>query len=305
MSTTINHKKAREFGSLEILAKQAVEGFITGLHKSPYHGFSVEFAEHRLYNKGESTKHIDWKLYGRTEKLFVKRYEEETNLRCQIVIDTSSSMYFPNNEYNKIEFSIDTAAALIYLLRTQRDAVGLSLFDEQIALHTPCKSSITHQRFLFSELEKKWHNYNKNSTTTTNIVDALHQVAEQTHKRSLIVILSDVLETNQNNEELFSALQHLKHRNHEVIIFHTIDKSKELDLNYSNSPYTFVDMETGEEIKLNPFQIKQAYQNQFEKNQKEIKLKCGQYHLDYVLADINSGFNNVLLQYLIKRKKMN
>ncbi len=305
MSSVINHKKAREFGSLEVLAKQAVEGFITGLHKSPYHGFSVEFAEHRLYNKGESTKHIDWKLYGRTERLFVKRYEEETNLRCQIVIDTSSSMYFPANDYNKIEFSIDTAAALIYLLRTQRDAVGLSLFDEQTSLHTPCKSSMTHQRFLFSELEKKWHNYNKNTLTTTNIVDALHQVAEQTHKRSLIVIFSDIMDSANDNDELYSALQHLKHRNHEVIIFHTIDKTKEIDLNYGNSPYTFVDMETGEEVKLNPYQIKHLYQKQFEEHQKAIKLKCGQYQIDYVLADINAGFHNVLLQYLIKRKKMN
>lgn len=305
MSIVVNHSKAREFGSLEILAKQAVEGFITGLHKSPYHGFSVEFAEHRLYNKGESTKHIDWKLYGRTEKLFVKRYEEETNLRCQVVIDTSSSMYFPVDKYNKIEFSIDSAAALVYLLRSQRDAVGLSLFDEQTSLHTPCKSSMTHHRFLFSELEKKWHNYNKNTTKSTNIVSALHQVAEQTHKRSLIVVFSDIMDSRNNNEELFSALQHLKHRNHEVIIFHTIDKAKELDLDYSNSPYTFVDMETGEEVKLNPYQVKDAYQKQFEGDQKQLKLKCGQYHIDYVLADINAGFNTVLLQYLMKRKKMN
>lgn len=305
MSTVINHKKAREFGSLEILAKQAVEGFITGLHKSPYHGFSVEFAEHRLYNKGESTKHIDWKLYGRTEKLFVKRYEEETNLRCQIVIDTSSSMYFPADAYNKIEFSIDTAAALIYLLRTQRDAVGLSLFDEQTLLHTPCKSSITHQRFLFSELEKKWHNYNKNTIKTTNIISALHRVAEETHKRSLIVVFSDVMDTSNDSEELFSALQHLRHRNHEVIIFHTIDKKKEVNLDYGNSPHTFVDMETGEEIKLNPYQVREVYQKQFETKQKQLKIKCGQYHIDYVLADINAGFDAVLLQYLIKRKKMN
>jgi len=304
MAKAINHKKAREFGKLEILAKQAVEGFITGLHKSPYHGFSVEFAEHRAYNKGESTKHIDWKLFGRTEKLYVKRYDEETNLRCQILIDTSSSMYFPANDYNKIEFSIDVSAALIYLLRTQRDAVGLSLFDEQTFLHTPSKSSLTHQRFLFSQLEKKWHNYKKEEQKSTNIVKALHQVAEQTHKRSLIVIFSDMMDSNSDNEDLFSALQHLKYRNHEVIIFHTIDKEKELELKYSNSPYTFIDMETGEEVKLNPYQVKDFYQNRFLEKQKQIKLKCGQYKIDYVVADIKEGFDAVLLQYLIKRKKM-
>jgi hypothetical protein len=164
---------------------------------------------------------------------------------------------------------------------------------------------MTHHRFLFSELEKKWNNYNKNKIKATNVVNALHQVAEQTHKRSLIVLFSDIMDSANNNEEFFSALQHLKHRNHEVIIFHTIDKSKELDLNYDNSPYTFVDMETGEEVKLNPYQVKKAYKEQFEVNQKQMKLKCGQYHIDYVLADINTGFDAVLLQYLIKRKKMN
>ncbi len=300
----INHKKAREFGSLELLAKQAVEGFITGLHKSPYHGFSVEFAEHRIYNKGESTKHIDWKLYGRTERLFVKRYEEETNLRCQIVIDTSSSMYFPADKYNKIEFSIDASAAIIYMLRKQRDAVGLSLFDEQTHLHTPAKSSLTHQRFLFNELEKKWHNYDKNEQKTTNLTDTLHQVAELTHKRSLIVLFTDVFDTEHDSEELFSALQHLKYRKHEVIIFQTVDRDKEEMLNYDNSPYTFVDMESGESIKINPYQVKDEYQKLFEKKQQEIKLKCAQYHIDYTLVDINEGFDAVLLKYLMKRKKM-
>ena len=153
--SSINHIKAREFGSLEFLAKQVVEGFITGLHKSPFHGFSVEFSEHKLYNKGESTKNIDWKLFARTDKLYVKRYEEETNLRCQIVIDASSSMYFPSDEKNnKLSFSIDAAAALIYLMRKQRDAVGLSLFSNELMVHTKPKSSISNQRFLFTELEK-------------------------------------------------------------------------------------------------------------------------------------------------------
>ena len=144
----------QQFHNLKFISKEVVEGFITGLHRSPFHGFSVEFAEHRLYNKGESTKHIDWKLFARTDKLFVKRYEEETNLRCQLVIDTSSSMYFPVGEYTKLDFSVDAAAAIIYMMRKQRDAVGVSLFGESLQLHTPCKSSVTHQRYLFSELEK-------------------------------------------------------------------------------------------------------------------------------------------------------
>ena len=151
----IDYKKARKFGSLELLAKQVVEGFITGLHKSPYHGFSVEFAEHRLYNNGESTKHIDWKLYAKTDKLFIKKYEEETNLRCHFLIDASSSMLFPNNEpYNKLSFSIDATAALIYLMRGQRDAFGVSLFSDEMDFYAPAKSSLPHQRYIFSHLEK-------------------------------------------------------------------------------------------------------------------------------------------------------
>ncbi len=301
----INHKKAREFGGLEILAKQAVEGFITGLHKSPFHGFSVEFAEHKIYNPGESTRHIDWKLYARTEKLFVKRYEEETNLRCQMVIDTSSSMYFPADaDLNKLDFSINSAAALIYMMRKQRDAVGVSMFDEEVKLHTPCKSSMTHHRFLFSEMEKYLHQYDRSSITKTNVVDALHIIAERTHKRSLVIIFSDMMDDVSQQEELFGALQHLKHKKHEVVLFHTMDLKKEINFDFQNRPYTFIDMETGEEIKLNPNQLKAKVKEVAEARQKSLKLKCGMYQIDYVPADINDGYNHVLLQYMIKRQKM-
>lgn len=305
MQENIQHKKARKFGSLEILAKQVVEGFITGLHKSPFHGFSVEFAEHRLYNAGESTRHIDWKLYARTEKLFIKRYEEETNLRCQIILDTSSSMYYPEGaEMNKLEFSVNTAAALIYLMRKQRDAVGVSLFDEKVLFHTPCKSSMTHHRFLFTELEKHLHNYQPNERRGTNVVDALHQIAEQTHRRSLVVIFSDMMDNANNHEEVFGALKHLKHNKHEVVLFDVMDKKHEINFEFHNRPYTFVDMETGEQVKLNPNQVKDSFNELKSSQQKELKLKCGQYHIDYVEADINKGFDQVLLQYLIKRQKM-
>jgi len=305
MQNQINHQKSREFGSLEILAKQVVEGFITGLHKSPFHGFSVEFAEHRLYNTGESTRHIDWKLYARTEKLFIKRYEEETNLRCQVVIDTSSSMYYPeNSEMNKMEFSVNTAAALIYLMRRQRDAVGVSLFNEKVLLHTPCKSSTIHHQFLFTELEKHLHDYNKTKRKNTNVVDALHQIAEQVHKRSLVIIFSDMMDNANNHTEVFNALKHLKHNKHEVVLFDVTDKKHEVDFEFNNRPYTFVDMETGEQVKLNPNQVKDRFNKLKSSQQNELKLKCGQYRIDYVEADINKGFEQVLLQYLIKRQKM-
>jgi uncharacterized protein (DUF58 family) len=174
-----------KFGNLELLAKQVVEGFITGLHKSPFHGFSVEFAEHRLYNKGESTKHIDWKLFARTDKLFVKRYEEETNLRCQILIDVSSSMLFPKNdtEINKLEFSVYAVASLIELLKKQRDAVGLSFFAEDFKLETPAKTSMSHHRYLYSELEKLLDKNQQKLGEVTNIMDAIHHFAEKIHKR--------------------------------------------------------------------------------------------------------------------------
>lgn len=299
----INRPSIEPFKNLELLAKKVVEGFITGLHKSPFHGFSVEFAEHRLYNTGESTRHIDWKLFGRTDKLFVKRYEEETNLRCQIVIDVSSSMLFPiETENNKLHFSIHAAAALNELLKQQRDAVGLTLFSDKIELHYPAKGSPAQQKLIYSTLEELLNrkDHNKSSSTVT----ALHQIAEIVHKRSLVVIFSDMFESNSDNEELFSALQHLKYKKHEVVLFHVNDKSKELDFDFENRPYHFIDLETGEQIKLNPKQIKDNYIAEVQKFTNALKLKCGQYHIDFVEADINEGFNNILLTYLIKRNLM-
>lgn len=306
---TINRQAIQPFSHLELIAKQVVEGFITGLHKSPFHGFSVEFAEHRLYNKGESTKHIDWKLFGRTDKLFIKRYEEETNLRCHIIIDNSSSMYFPaadlaGDKHNKITFSVYCAAALIELLKRQRDAVGLSVFSETVDVHTPDKSSSLHHKMLFAELEKLLEPYDKENHRSTSAIQAIHQIAEIIHKRSLVIIFSDMMDSQAGSEELFSALQHLKHNKHEVILFHVNDRSKELDFDFDNRPYRFVDMETGEELKLHPNEIKETYLQQMTHFKNGLKLKCGQYKIDFVEADINLSFDQVLMPYLIKRTKM-
>ena len=306
---TINHQPLQPFTHLELIAKQVVEGFITGLHKSPFHGFSVEFAEHRLYNKGESTRHIDWKLYGKTDKLFLKRYEEETNVRCQIIIDNSSSMCFPLpdgklNKLNKITFSIYCAAALIELLKRQRDAVGLSVFSENVDSHTSSKSSSLHHKMLYHQLEKLIQPYNSKEHKKTFAIDALHQVAEIIHKRSLVFIFSDMMDSKANGNELFSALQHLKHNKHEVILFHVVDKQKELEFDFENRPYRFIDMETEEEVKLHPNEIKEIYLKSMQDYKRELVLKCGQYKIDYVEADINLGFNQVLMPYLVKRTKM-
>lgn len=302
MSFKIDIQQIQKLENLELIAKQVVEGFITGLHKSPFHGFSVEFAEHRLYNTGESTKHVDWKLFGRTDRLFVKRYEEETNLRCQLVVDASSSMYFPENSINKLQFSIYAAASLMNLLKKQRDAFGLSIFSDELDVHTPAKSSTVHQKLILNELEKLINTPNINKSTSA--VKSLHTIAESVHKRSLIVLFSDMMENSNNIDEIFAALQHLKHRKHEIVLFHTIDKDKELDFNFENRPYQFIDMETGEEIKLHPNEVKSNYIEQVKKVNKELKLKCGQYGIDFVEVDIKNGFHSVLLSYLIKRKKM-
>jgi uncharacterized protein (DUF58 family) len=310
LEQSINNKDLEQFGNLELIARQVVEGFITGLHKSPFHGFSVEFAEHRLYNTGESTRHIDWKLFGRTEKLFVKRFEEETNLRCQIVIDNSSSMYFPEEinpakgKFNKISFSVYCAAALIYLLKRQRDAVGLSFFSDEIELHTLSKSSAVHHRMLYAELEKLLGRIRTEKPKRTNATEALHYIADNIHKRSLIIIFSDMMDNSARSKELLSALQHLRHNKHEVILFHVVDKSKEVDFEFENRPYKFIDLETNEELKLHPNEIKDYYRKSMADYKNLIKLKCGQYNVDLVEANVNDGFREVLLPYLLKREKL-
>ncbi len=310
MDYILDQSKLQEFSQLELIARQVVEGFITGLHKSPFHGFSVEFAEHRLYNTGESIKNIDWKLFGKTDRLYSKRYEEETNLRCQIIIDASSSMFYPIKDKisfenpNKITFSVYAAAAIIALLKTQRDAVGLSVFSDKIDLFTPAKSSSVHHKYLFVELEKHLAPHDPEVKRTTNATPCLHEIAENIHKRSLVVIFSDMMETQGNADELFSALQHLKHNKHEVILFHVVDKSKEYDFNFENRPYRFIDMETGKELKIHPHEVKENYIKAINEYKNNLKLRCGQYKIDFVEADINQGFKQILLPYLLKREKL-
>lgn len=305
MNKQIDRLKLAHFGNLEILAKQVVEGFITGLHKSPFHGFSVEFAEHRLYNKGESTRHIDWKLYARSGKIFTKKYEEETNLRCQIVIDCSSSMFFPKDaELNKFDFSVYAAASLIELLKRQRDAVGLSFFADKLELHTAAKSSMAHHRYLYSELEKRMVNYSETGKKDTNAIEALHDVAELCHQRSLVIIFSDLLDDPDRLDELFRALQHMKHNKHEVILFHVVNQKLEVDFDLDNRPYNLVDMETGEQMKLQPAEIKEFYTDSITKYFNELKMRCANYQIDFMAADVDKGVEQILLQYLLKRQKL-
>ena len=304
MSISVKH--ISELNNLELLANQVVEGFITGMHKSPFHGFSVEFAEHRLYNNGESTRHIDWKLFAKTEKLYVKRYEEETNLRCHVIIDNSSSMHFPEVEnvsidnLNKIGFSAVAAAALMEILKRQRDAVGLSIYSDDIDYYAPEKGSEAHRRMLLVQLEYLLKSREHKITDTYKV---LHQIAEKIHRRSLIFLFTDMFQSDKKEDELFEALRHLKYNKHEVVLFHTFDGKLELNFDFGNKPKKFVDVETGAQINLYANSMKAAYKKAMDTYFNNLKMKCMQYKIDYVPVDIHQGFDTVLISYLISRKR--
>jgi len=298
-------QEIRHLANLELLARQVVEGFITGLHQSPFHGFSVEFAEHRLYNSGESVKNIDWKLLARTDKLFVKQFEEETNLRSFLLLDTSSSMNFPEKGINKLQFSIYAIASLMYLFKKQRDAFGLCLFSDKIDWMSQAKSTSTHLFYLYAELEKAYNQPKKN--TQTDITQVLHHIAGQIHQRSMVILFSDMLENSLNPDKLqalFAAVQHLKYNKHEVIIFNISDKQKELDFNFDNRPHHFIDIESGEQVRVHPNKIRDSYRTALNQYRHELQLKCAQYNIDLIDADIADGYHTVLREYLIKRNKM-
>lgn len=299
--------KASGFKNLELLAKQVVEGFIAGMHKSPFHGFSAEFAEHKIYNQGESTRHIDWKLFAKTDRLYTKRYDEETNLRCHLIIDNSSSMHYPNvdklsiSSLNKIGFSALSAASLMHILKKQRDAVGLSVYSDAYDYYAPEKGSERHHRMLINQLENITTSKPKQKQTET--YEYLHQIAEKIHRRSMIFLFTDMFQTGIQQERLFDALRHLKYNKHDVILFHVLDKEKELNFNFDNSPKRFVDVETGEHIDLYADNIKTNYETAVDTYFNDIKLKCGQYQIKYVEADINKDFNKILTTYLVERQK--
>lgn len=294
-----------------MLANQIVEGFLTGLHKSPFHGFSVEFAEHKLYVPGDSIKNIDWKLFARTEKLFLKEYEDETNLKCSIAIDISSSMNFPESNnidvdnLNKIGFSVYSAASILNLLSRQRDAAGLITFDENIVDVTEIKGSKTHFYHLVNSVEELL-TQKKRESSDTNISNVIHQIAERLPKRSLFILFTDFhfQKDKESFTEITESLHHLKHNNHEVVVFHVLDESKEIDLDFSNTPHKFIDLETGELVKINPREIQESFRKTQVRNKKFIKNKLSAFKIDYVEANINEGFFNVLKTYLLKRVKL-
>ncbi|RMA66390.1 DUF58 domain-containing protein [Ulvibacter antarcticus] len=295
------------FKNLELLATQVVEGFISGLHKSPFHGFSAEFAEHKIYNNGESTKHIDWKLYAKTDKLYTKRYEEETNLRCHIIIDNSSSMHYPKlkefsiDSLNKIGFSVLAAAAIMNLLKRQRDAVGMSIYSDSYEFYSSEKGSERHHQMLLGQMNEALENPKVQVETKT--YEYLHLIAEKLKRRSLVFLFTDMFQSDTEAEKLFEALQHLKYNKHEVVLFHTYDKEKEMKFEFSNRPKRFVDVETGEHVNLYADNIKEDYEKAVKKYFTDLAMKCGLYRIKYVPTDINEHFNKILTTYLVERQK--
>lgn len=295
------------FKNLELLAKQVVEGFISGLHKSPFHGFSAEFAEHKIYNNGESTKHIDWKLFAKTDKLYTKRYEEETNLRCHLILDNSSSMHYPRlqqlniNSLNKIGFSVLASAAIMNLMKRQRDAVGLSIYSDEYDFYASEKGSERHHQMLLQQLNEALLSSKENSQTKT--YEHLHLIAEKLKRRSLVFLFTDMFQSDVEAEKLFQALQHLKYNKHEVILFHTFDRKREVEFEFSNRPKRFVDVETGQHLNLYAHTIKEQYEDAVQVYFNELQLRCAQYRIKYVLTDINESFNKILTTYLVERQR--
>lgn len=297
-------EKISSFQHLELLANQVVEGFISGMHKSPFHGFSAEFAEHKVYNLGESTKHIDWKLFAKTDRLYTKQFEEETNLRCHIIIDNSSSMHFPKLKgsqhfyENKIGFSVLASAVLMNLLKKQRDAVGLSVFSDTYEYYAPEKGSDRHHRMVLNALE----NLLKESVVkkSTDTITFLHQIAEKMHRRSMVILFTDMFQTGDESK-LLSALQHLKHNKHKVVLFHVFDGKTEFSFDFDNAPRKFIDVETGEEISVFAENVKSAYEKQVALYFKKLALSCAQNKIKYVPVSVREDFEKIILTYLTEK----
>ena len=298
-------EKISSFQHLELLANQVVEGFISGMHKSPFHGFSAEFAEHKVYNPGESTKHIDWKLFAKTDRLYTKRYEEETNLRCHLIIDNSSSMHYPKLKESqlfyesKIGFSVLASAVLMNLLKKQRDAVGLSVYSDTYEYYAPEKGSDRHHRMILNKLESLLEN--SKTPKSTDTISFLHQIAEKIHRRSMIILFTDMFQTG-NEEALFTALQHLKHNKHKIVLFHVIDEKTELNFDFDAAPRKFIDLESGEEINIFADNIKEAYENQVSNYFKKVAITCAQNKIKYVPVSVGANFEKILTTYLVEKQ---
>ena len=279
--------------SMALRARMIVEGYIIGHHRSPYHGFSVEFAEHRAYGSGDEIRHIDWRLYGKTERLYVNRYEEETNLRSHLILDTSRSMQYTSGEVTKLQYGNYLVAALSYLMINQQDAAGLAQFDDKVRSFIHPKSTPGHLNTLLSRLD------DETAGKDTQIEPVLHKMAERIKKRGLVVLISDLFDEPEN---IMSGLKHFRHNKQEVIVFHILDR-KELDFDF-NSRTKFLDMETGEEITTEPWHIRSNYNDLIKDLQDYYRCECRQHRIDYVCLFTDQNLDIGLTEYLNKRKKL-
>ncbi|MEO6939136.1 MAG: DUF58 domain-containing protein [Candidatus Kapaibacterium sp.] len=288
---------ASGLGNMELVARMVVEGFITGLHKSPYHGFSVEFAEHRPYLPGDAIRNIDWKLYARTDRYYIKQYEEETNLKAYVVVDSSKSMNYsgdPKNRITKYRYATLLAAALAYLLTRQQDAVGLAMFDEELRTFMPARLKKSYLRELLRVLQMN----EPSKSTKTQI--ALRRVAERINRRGLVIVLSDFLD---DPDEILSSLRLFRHAGHEVIAFHILDPI-ERSFELSASDATIVDMESGEIMRTQPYQLQKSYQQAVTEYVEGLQSALLSENIDYLLLDTTTSFDHALAEYLHKRERM-
>ena len=289
--------------NMELRARLIVEGFITGLHKSPYHGFSVEFAEHRPYNPGDELRHVDWKVYAKTDRHYVKQYEEETNLRHYVVLDTSLSMRYKGSApVSKLEYGTYLASALHYLMVRQKDATGLIGFDDRVHTLRPPRSTQGYLRQLLATLDQ----FSKLESTDrrTSAASVLNEVAERIARRSLVVVITDLFENVSAHDDLMKALRHLRYRGHEVLVFHVLESDTERAFSFPDVPMQFRDMETGEELTLQPAQVKENYRAAVKAFSERFRSRCRERNIDFVELDTAEPYNKALLAYLNKRARL-
>jgi len=283
----------KKIDNLFLRAKLVVEGFIVGLHKSPYHGFSVEFSEHRPYSFGDEIKYIDWKLLAKTDKLYIKQFEEETNLKCYILFDKSASMDYGSGDNTKFNYAQTLCASLSYLMIKQQDAVGLTTFDKKVNISISPKSKASHLNVILNAL------HNSKIKGETNISTILHSLAESIKKRGLIILISDLLD---DPNEVIRGLRHFRYKGHEIIIFHIMD-NKEVLFDF-NKGINFIDLENNNMIKTDPRQIKSAYKKTFLAFCNKYKLECRKNNIDYIQVNTSDSLDKSLIEYLIKRAKV-
>jgi uncharacterized protein (DUF58 family) len=279
--------------NLELRAKLVVEGFITGLHKSPFHGFSVEFSQHRPYNYGDSLRYVDWKVFGRTDKYFIKQFEEETNLKSYIVLDISNSMRYQSINISKLEYAKYLAAAMTYLMLSQRDAVGLVTFDNQIRKLLPPRSVNTYLQPILVELDAI------SEGKDTDIGSVLDKIAERLNRRGLIILISDL---HDHPDNVLSGLRHFRHNHHEVLVFHLLDP-KEMNFDFEGD-VEFEDLETGQKIRTFPWYIRQEYVDAIKEFERNYRNRCREYLIDYQLLATDHTLDIALTEYMIKRRKL-